>query len=194
MQIAEAPAHVVVWDPEGEFWEGGIVSSQVATILGSEPRRAVCLPTMPDHFRWAGCAGFAKRSWGAGLSLDARAPTQVAPLTLYMHPDVRGLSWAARLVPRPGAARGGRAEGMVRFVSDSGQRTPMRAGYQEIGEKPILFRDFDLSSPDEHGGWTIRGAGLSSVGPEGFYGFSLYGMAPGLAVAWVAASVAPIRL
>lgn len=195
MHILETPQHVVVWDPEGDYWEGAVVESSVAARLGN--RGVITLPVVPDHFKWSGVAGWAKRAWGAGLPLDSLVPAMAAPLTLYCHPEARGLTWAARLVPDvradgQGPARRRAGEGMIRFTSDTGQRTVGKGQYSEVEERAVLVRDFH--EPDNNGGWTIRGRGHVSIGSEGHYGYSLYGTAPGLRVVWVAASLVPMRI
>lgn len=203
MQIQETPNHVVVYDPEGKYWDGASVDHKLAARL--RQRGAVTLPFMTDMLKWSGVGGWSKRCFGAGLPLDSRAPALVGPLTLYCHPDVRGLVWAARLVPdmRGGAVRqdsgmetrpsaGVPREGMIRFAADSGQKTPMKGAYNELDEKALLVREF--GDPDADGGWIVGGRGHTSVSTEGHYGYSLYATAPGLRVAWLAASVAPIRV
>lgn len=190
MRIEDTPQHVVVWDPEREYWDGAIVTTAVAAKLRA--RGVVSLPTKADHWRLSGVATFAKRPWGAGFPMDSTVPRLIAPITLFVHPEVRGLTWAARVVPGSERVPGQRTEGMVRFAADSGQRIPMHAAYGELEERAHYASSF--VDPDEHGGWTIGGQGLVSVAAEGHYGFSLYGMAPGLSIAWVAAAMAPIRV
>lgn len=194
MQIVDTAQHVVVWDPEGDYWEGGVVDFTLARRLRT--RGVVTLPVVPDMFKWSGVGGWAKRAWGAGIPLDSHAPRLVGPLTLFCIPDVRGLTWAARLVPdvREDGGRvdkGRKPEGMVRFSADSGQRVPIQSAYNEVDERAVLVRDF--AEPDAHGGWTVGGAGHVSIGTEGHYGYALYATAPGLRVAWVAASTSPMR-
>jgi hypothetical protein len=48
-----------------------------------------------------------------------------------------------------------------------------------------------LGPIDDFGGWTIQGRSQIHVQGEGCYGLALYGFAPGLRVAWAAASLAP---
>lgn len=193
MQVQDTPQHVVVWDPEGKFWEGALVDYQLAKSL--HPSGVVTLPCVPDLFRLSGVGGYAKRSWGAGIPLDSMAPQLVAPLTIFCQPEVRGMTWAARLVPdvrADGRSPKGKLDGMVRFASDSAQRTPSRGAFVEIGERPVMVRDF--GEADEHGGWTIGGKGHLSLQGEGHYGFALYATAPGFRVVWLAAAVAPLRM
>jgi hypothetical protein len=194
MNVLTTPQHVVVWDPEGEYWEGALVDGQRGLRLNE--RGACTLPCVPDLFRMSSVGGYSKRAWGAGIPLTNLVPAMVAPLTMYCHPEVKGLYWRARLVPdlqpqKSLAAARPRLEGIVRFSADSGQRTPIKGGYQELTEKPIMVRD--LKDPDKHGGWTVGGEGVMAFGTEGHYGFALYATAPGLRVAWVAATAAPVR-
>jgi hypothetical protein len=179
---------VVVWDPEDEYWEGGVVDNAQGERL--KARGVAVLPVLPELFKLSGVGGYSKRSWGAGLALDALAPQMVAPLSLYYTPQQRGLVWSARLVPdamRPVA----RPTGRIRFAADSGQRTPHTASYQEKSEAELRPEKF--GEPDAYGGWTVGGHGLVSGGSEGHYGFSLYATAPGLRVVWVAATMVPVR-
>jgi hypothetical protein len=182
-KIQDTAQHVVVYDPKNEFWEGGVVTSIRAAQL--RERGVVTLPVIPDLFRASGVGGYAKRSWGGGLPLDARVPTMVAPLTLYCTPEFRGLTWRARLVPE----HDGPYDGMVRFASDSGQRSPLRGSYSALDDRFTTLRD--LPQADAEGGWVVGGEGVVGVGSEGHYGYSLYACAPGLRVVWVAASLAP---
>lgn len=193
--MQDTPQHVIAWDPEGEYWDGALVDSALAHRLSSAARGVVTLPCLPEMFRHSGVGGYAKRSWGAGIPLDSMAPTLTAPITLFCQPDVRGMTWAARLVPdvrSDGRAVQGRREGMVRFSADSGQRTPSKAAYVEIDDKPIFLRDF--GEVDAWGGWSIGGRGHVSISGEGHYGFALYATAPGYRVVWVAAALAPLRV
>jgi hypothetical protein len=179
---------VVVWDPEDDYWEGAVVDNAEGERL--KARGVVVLPVAPELFKISGVGGYARRGWGGGLALDALAPQMVAPLTLYYTPQYRGLAWCARLVPdvlRPVE----RPAGRIRFAADSGQRTPNTASYQEKSDAEV--RPERLGEADAWGGWTIGGHGLVSGGAEGHYGFSLYATAPGLRVAWVAATMVPVR-
>jgi hypothetical protein len=194
MQVQDTPQCVVAWDPSGEYWDGAVVPFAQAQAL--RQRGAVCLPCVPDLFRLSGVGGYAKRSWGAGLPLDSVAPALVAPITLFLQPDIKGLTWAARLVPDyrgDALSRSrGRSDGLVRFSADSAQRIPTHGFYTEISGKATLVRE--LGDPDEAGGWTVGGDGHLSISGEGHYGFALYATAPGLRVAWVAAACAPLRV
>lgn len=182
-KIQDTPQHIIVHDPEAEYWEGGVVESMRAHQLRA--RGVVTLPVIPGLFRASGVGGYAKRSWGGGLTLDSRVPSMVAPLTLYCTPEVRGLTWRARIIASDPKAK---HDGLVRFVADSGQRTPNKGSYTELDDKVTTLRD--LGAPDPEGGWTIGGEGVIGAPHEGHYGFSLYASAPGLRVVWVAASLA----
>lgn len=183
MKIVATDHHVVVWDPMGSYWDGALVRAAQANILTQEG--AALLPVVPEMLRMSGASGYAKRSWGAGIPLDASAPRFTAPLVLYCDPAHRGLAWRARLVLDPSFPPSQHHEGTLRFASDGGQRIPQKATYSELGE-PTPIRS--LGPADPHGGWTVGGEGQVSVASEGHYGFAMYGYAPGLRVAWVAAS------
>lgn len=183
MRILASDHYVVVWDPSGENWDGGVVTATQARVL--EERGVELLPVIPSLFVHSGAAGFVKRSWGSGIPLDTPTPRFVAPLMMYLDPEYRGVHWKARLVPS-GPGR----EGMIRFAADNSQRSPLKAFYREENENALMTRN--LGELDEYGGWTIGGEGLASFGTEGHYGFSLYGSAPGLRAVWVAATTAPV--
>jgi len=182
------PQHIVVVDPENEYWEGALVDDARAHQL--RQRGVVMLPCVAELFRFSGVAGFAKRAWGAGWPLDTLHPTIVAPLTLYCPRAVRKVHWCARLVVDPDVAerlrQGEKLAGMIRFASDRGQQTPFYTGISS-DQKPILAEE--LPPPDEGNGWILSGTGTVNVPQEGHYGFGLYGTAPGARVVWVAASM-----
>jgi hypothetical protein len=195
MRVDTSRDHVVVWDPEGMYWDGAVIDGDRAGRLAQ--RGVVTLPCLPQLFEQSGVGGFSKRSWGAGLPLDSLAPRMVAPLTLYMpetgqavHPP-RGLHWRARLVldVRDGVRPPTKPlfDGVVRFTADSSQRTPNKCVYLEQGSRSFTARD--LGPADAHGGWTVGGEGVVSAPGEGHYGFALWAGAPGLRVAWVAATM-----
>jgi len=188
IHLQPAKYHVVVWDPEGEFWDGSLVDGQRAHRLAE---RGVCvMPVNPDLFRMSSVGGYSKRSWGAGVGMDKLVPELVCPLTVYVNPEVRGLYWKARLVRDVTQTRWKQAEGVLRFVPDSGQRTPTKAAYTDL-TPPVMVRN--LGPEDAHGGWTIGGHGVVSPQSEGHCGFGMYGMAPGLRIIWVAATMAEAR-
>ena len=187
-KIPETAQSVVVWDPAGEYWEGGLVDAMRARRLKADG--VVLLPVIPDLFRASGVAGYSKRAWGAGIALDSLAPRMTAPLTMYLDPKVRGVAWCARLVP-DGATRE-RYSGTIMFAADSGQRMHLQGSYRELLDQPVRLAS--IGAPDEHGGWTVRGEGVASPPSEGHYGFALYASAPGLRVVWVAASSAPVEV
>jgi hypothetical protein len=180
--------NIVVWDPSGEYWEGSLVDGDRARQLSL--RGVVVLPVVPEFFQHSGVGGYARRAWGAGWPLDSGYPKLVAPLTLYCMKTTKGIHWAIRLVTDSELAvraRSGESfAGVLRFSADRSQHTPFYAGITD-DSKPRLVND--LGPPDAHDGWTILGSGNIMVPQEGHYGFGVYAMAPGLRVAWVAASV-----
>jgi hypothetical protein len=46
-----------------------------------------------------------------------------------------------------------------------------------------------LGKPDTDGGWTVYGRANLYTPGEGYFGLALYGFAPGMRVAWLAASL-----
>ncbi len=184
---AVGQSNIVVWDPTGEFWEGSLIDSARARQLVQ--RGVAVLPCVPEMFHASGVGGYAKRAWGAGWPLDSAVPRLIAPLTLFCDRSMKGIHWAIRLVTSPEYAervRGGdRFSGMIRFAADRSQQTPFFTGVS--GEKGVLAEE--IGPPDEQNGWTLQSSGVVNVPQNGHYGFGVYGTAPGLRVAWVAASL-----
>ena len=189
-------SYVVVWDPENVFWEGAIVDA--VRVKELEGRGVVVLPCIPDLFSLAGYAGFAKRSWGAGWSLDMIAPRPVCPFSIFVPFDSpRVVSWCARLVPGPEARdrlEKGRpaADGLIRLSAGETRGnvfSPVLTDERDPGTAFRITEFSKLGKPDERGGWTIYGRSRLHAAQEGCYGLALWGKAPGLRVAWVAASL-----
>jgi hypothetical protein len=189
---------IVVWDPRAEYWEGSLVDELRARQL--EAHGVALLPCLPELFKLSGCAGFAKRAWGAGWPLDYAVPRMSAPLTLYLpradDPSTRTragqrLHWKARIVPsddiRGHVVEGRVYEGSLRMATDNAHASTMHSGFAPQ-TPPVDMRA--LGALDAEGGWTVGGAGTCSPASAGFYGFALYGTAPGFRVVWVAAAVA----
>lgn len=179
--LAQDRQHIVVHDPSGEFWDGGVVDSQRAEILGQ--RGAVCLPCDPALFRKTGVGGFMKRAWGAGWPLDAAAAESFCPITLWAEITHRRVHWAARLIPSPAASTG-----FARLIGLPSHASGWSAVVQAEGGG--LVKAETLGDPDEDGGWTVGGHGVVQLRGPGFYDFALYGMMPGVRCVWLAASLA----
>jgi len=179
--------HVVVWDPTGFFWEGSLIDATKARAL--EAQGGIALECRPELFKLAGVAGYHRRAWGAGWPLDFLAPRMSCPLTLYVLTQHRRLHWCARLVPETrslAAAREGKPfDGMLRVVGDSAGHGHHASLTQD--SKPVDMRA--LGKLDVRDGWTIRGDAALHPSVDGYYGFGLYGTAPGVRVAWAALTV-----
>ena len=108
---------------------------------------------------------------------------------MYVPKERRRVQWCARLVPDTRAianAREGKPfDGMLRLVGDSAGHGHHASLTQD--QKPVDMRA--LGALDARDGWTIRGAASLHPSVDGYYGFSLYGTAPGIRVAWAALSV-----
>ena len=52
--------HVVVWDPSGEYWEGGLVDDATAAVLRA--RDVATLPIDPGLVRGGAVRGYFRRS------------------------------------------------------------------------------------------------------------------------------------
>lgn len=179
--------HVVVWDPEGRYWEGSLVDQHVAaTIRG---RGGVVLPADASLFQVSGCGGFFKRAWGAGWPCDFAVPRMFCPMTLFLTKDHRVIHWAARLVPdeRHQTAENGPPDspGTIQIIS-----VPARANLYQAAITPRTnaksIREF--GPVDSEGGWSIGGHAYATVMNEGNHSFGLYGSGSGVRVAWAAIS------
>jgi hypothetical protein len=190
--------YIVVWDPKNDYWEGSLVDELRAKQL--EARGVALLPVQPELFKLAGVGGFAKRAWGSGFPLDHATPRLAAPITLFLpradDPSSRvrstqRLHWKARIVPsddiRGLLAEGKKYEGTLRLSVDNGAASPLHAGFT-TQTPPIDMRA--LGPLDESGGWTVGGHGICTPACNGFFGFALYGAAPGFRIVWLAASIA----
>lgn len=187
--------HVVVWDPAGEYWEGAIVDAVRVSELRA--KNIATLPCVPEVFRFAGCSGFAKRSWGSGWPLDTVIPSLICPLTIFSpaNPTLRTINWGARLVPseigRQRMLQGQRvAQGSLQIAAGEQRGSQMRAAVTDT-DRPNAVQIASLGNPDEDWGWTVEGRAVLHSSGEGCYGLALYGFAPGLRVAWLAATLTP---
>lgn len=181
--------HVVVDDPGDEFQEGSLIAPDRARML--EARGMVSLPADPELFRVSGVGGFYKRAWGAGWPLNSTTPRFFCPITLYVTRSHHQLSWAARLVVDPTVPERDRFVGLLRLTVDTAQPSAMTGGF--VGNDPRGNNLVDVSRlgpPTANGGWIVRGDGRIQSTGEGFLALGLYGMAPGLAIQWLAVGVA----
>jgi hypothetical protein len=186
---------IVVEDPTGEWWEGALTDAARARQLAG--RGVVLLPVVPEFFRVSGVGGYFSRSFGSGFPLSRTVPMFAAPCTVALDSTkvqrvatgsivtTSELHWRARLVPVGEAPES--LQGTIRMASDSAQSlarfapvVPGTSGVIDVAK---------LGKPDERGSWMVGGKLQASCPSPGHYGFSLYGYAPGLAVAWVACSV-----
>lgn len=174
--------HVVVWDPKNDYWEGAIVDEEQVASLQS--RGVATLPAAPEIFGQVGFAGFAKRSWGSGWPLDSNAPQQVCPLSIYYPGEpYRVLTWRARLIGTSG-------QGVpLRMCPGEGRGNCVRPVLQDFHGRKSAVDVARLGKPDAHGGWTVGGEVNFCVSQLGTYALALYGCAPGMRVAWVAATL-----
>jgi hypothetical protein len=181
---------IVVWDPEGEYWQGGIVDAETASPLAA---RGVCLlPVQRELLKAGALSGFFFRSWGAGWPIEGSVPRMCCPMALRAAPFDSAkpeapmrIYWAARLVPNE--PDGDRRIGTIRIASDSGQQGAFGCGLSATERTA-----FDLAKlparPDEWGGWTVGGDAYFGVASDITIGLGLYCSGPGLRVAWAAVS------
>lgn len=180
----EPEKYVVAWDPKNEYWEGAIVDKRQAPELSA--RGAALLPCVPELFTQAAFAGYAKRSWGAGWPLEGAIPRATCPLAIFYPGEPhRRIWWRARLV-------GTKGQGIpLRLAAAEGRGNLMRPVIHEVGGKGNAVDVAQLEAPDENDGWTVGGTATLSVGGPSMIPVCLYGCAPGMRVAWLAATLTP---
>lgn len=184
--------HVVIEDPQDEYWEGALVDGARAHIL--KARGAVVLPIEPANLHKSAVGGYYRRAWGSGWPLAESLPAMHCPIVLYAAPAyVMGagrLNAALRLVPAPelvGRVReGARLSGAIRLAAWSGQPSAHSAGFQPAEDTCL---DVGTLGPmDDRDGWTHYMGGNLHVPADGFFSCALYGAAAGLRVVWIAVS------
>lgn len=177
--------HVVVWDPENEYWGGAVVP---ATMVGELRKRGVCtLPCEPELFHQAGFAGFAKREWGAGWPFPTDVPGFFSPFLMYYPGEpYRKLHWAARIVGEK-AAKG--ASIPLRIAAGDTRGNVIRPVLNDVQGRKSFAEIGSLGEPDSFGGWTVGGEAMMSLHGAAVVSLGLYGCGRGMRVAWVAATL-----
>lgn len=183
--------YIVIHDPCGGFWEGAVIDQRQAHQL--KQSGVSVLPVNPNLFRINGAAGFVKRAWGSGWTLENTIPAALCPLVMFVVPEQQVINFAVRLVPTQEALEMMDSKeskwspsGRLRLVTDTSQHGVATGGLASLPETTL---DIDSLVYDEDTlGWTMYGkASLNALG-EGYYGFALYGYVPGMKVAWFAMS------
>jgi hypothetical protein len=178
--------HVVCWDPSGAFWDGAIVDRERVNDL--ETKGVALLPCEPEIFSYAGCSGFAKRSWGSGWPLGGAAPQAICPIELYWPGEpFRTIHWKARLL-------GEKGQGIpIRLAPAASRGNVVRPVIRDLETKAATnaVDVANLGDADAAGGWTIGGVARIDLGSPCMFGVCLYGVAPGMRVAWLAATLTP---
>jgi len=198
--------HVVVWDPNpglDRMPEGAAMRGPNAARVAETEGGIVLLPVDAALFLAPpnGCAGWARRAFGRGLSTGNDEPPVVArrfaPIALWVDKRVGGfLHWVARVVPAPRSSslslagsssrsEGGGMSGLLRLSVDPTQAGVIGAG---LGSEGASFDMAALGPTDRRGGWTLGGRHSISSFASGFLGMSLHGTARGILVEWVAVS------
>lgn len=181
--------HIVVHDPEGEFWEGSLITPTQARALAA--RGVIALPFDPTLMRMSGVGGYHKRAWGSGWPVGANVPTMHCPLTVFARPGTQAIHWAARIVAEKQLLsrlrEGDKLVGQLRLVQDTGQVSTMSVSPAQP-TKAVDMRD--LPPPDDGDGWFVGGRAQINVPMDGYYGFGIYGAIQGVRVAWAAVSLA----
>jgi hypothetical protein len=190
--------HVVIWDPEGAWWEGALVPEvEMARHLR---QKGVCLlPVVPGLLRVAADAGYTKRAWGKGWALQTGGHQPLCPMSLFAMHDVHYLHWAARLMPTADTEQWGNEDrvgvgfykpirGSIGLVPDGTQIGAFQGAIE--GADRVDFAN--LGAPDEAGGWTVGGTCLIRQLQDAKVAVSLHGSAVGkhaqLRVVWGALS------
>lgn len=179
---------IVVEDRSGDWWEGSLVDATRANQLAA---RGVCLlPVVPDLFRQSGVGGYHKRAWGAGWMLDTAIPRIVAPLTMLCSRELPVLNWCARLVPEASfidklKVSPDLLSGFIQIAADPGQVHAHKIGVTpaETIHMKSLTQDMLVD-----GSFYVKGTARAIPTADAHFGFGLYGMSPGLRVAWAAVS------
>lgn len=188
---------VVVWDPRGEVPEGTILrGDEKGRRLDALARNGVVLLPIDASLVALGGAlgGWFKRCYGEGVEVSGMRGTRVVPVALHVEPDREFVHFAVRLVPPAGKAHApGTARGQFRLVSDtSGSTQGMTGGLSALELPGQAAHTDDLGPADAAGGWTLRRAYRLSCAMRGLFLAQVYGVATGVAVAWVAVSQARV--
>lgn len=185
--------HLVVWDPGGKHAEGAVVDDMRS--LEIKDRGGATLPCVPEFFDFAGVSGYSRRAWGPGLDLPTHAPQLCCPLTMFAAPGgPRDLAWVARIVPGQLAIdnmRAGRppSQGVLRMAAGEQRGTMLRPVVSSDAGCNNVVEVGKLATPDPLGGWTVYGTARLHLQGEGCCALALYGFAPGMRVAWLAATL-----
>lgn len=174
--------HVVVWDPSDEYWEGAIVEE--AHLGALEARGVATLPCVPELFPRVGFAGYARRSWGAGWPLDGEVPRATCPIAIFAPGDpYRRIHWKARLV-------GEKGRGIpLRLAAAEAHGNVIRPTLRDLPTASNAADIANLGDADDAGGWTIGGQAEIVLPGPAMIALCLYGSAPGMRVAWLAATL-----
>ncbi len=183
--------HVVVHDPRNEYWEGGLVDAETASVLRA--RRVVTLPIEPELVRRSAIGGYFRRSWGSGWPVGTKIPKMHCPMVLFVAKGdgLHNLHWAARLVPESAEVtrligEGGHLTGSLQLTGDSGQPGTSSGGFLPGPGARVDVSQIGQLDADE--GWTVYGTGIMEAPVDEIFACALYGAATGLRVAWAAVS------
>jgi hypothetical protein len=188
-----ADERIIVWDPEGEYWQGGIVD--VATAMPLAARGVAMLPIDRRLLKLGALGGFFFRAWGAGWPVEGSVPRMCCPMALRVAPFDGGVSgvpnriyWVARLVPDGVPEEKWKPLGTIRLAPDSGQQGAFGNG---LTTTPRTLVDLStIGKADEHGGWTVGGDAVFGSQLDQTIGLGLYCSCPGVRIAWAAVSQA----
>ena len=105
----------------------------------------------------------------------------------------KNVDWCARIMPTKEALdrieKGQAAtQGILRLAGAEARGNQMSGVVTDHDGKNAIDVS-KLGKPDENGGWTVYGRAMIHANVEGCFGLALYGFAPGLRVAWLAATL-----
>jgi len=168
--------NVVLQDPTREYWEGALVTPEMARQL--EVRGVCTIPSVPELSDRNGAGGYLKRSWGAGWPLG-QVPGRVCPIALFVQPVLNRLHWRCRIRLAPGVEKPAE-DGLLRLVPDAQQICTSVSGFS-AGEG--AYRRFrDLGEPDQLGGWTVGGTIGVQTASHQYLAMALHAFGPGMLV------------
>lgn len=166
-------SEMVLFDPQGTYWEGALVSGDVARVIRSN--RGATIPIDTDLLNLNAVAGYYSRSFGGGIKPSTAVPARICPMLLYTVPPGTVLNWRLRLQ----AVEGEQPTGSLRIVTDSSQRNAYAGGLNAGEGSGVAFGQ--LGDPDQFGGWEV-GNQMRISPVEGYLSLMVYGAGTGVRI------------
>ena len=178
---------IILEDPQNRYWRGALVEREKAHAL--QAQGVISMPVEPTLFHTNAVAGFFRRDWGGGWAIPQMAGP-CGPMVMHVIPNLHTVNWVACIVGTPAllaeVAAGKKPIGLLRLVTDSGQRGLQSGGLSNQEESVIDVST--VGDPSPEGTWIIRGRGRIDASTDLLLGFTLYGHAHEMRVAWAAIS------